>query len=103
MSHEQAKIKNSRRRYSDEVQIKKQIEIAKANGYHDKFKFIDEPHRLVKHHALNCGNPKCYLCGNPRKTNKHKNKNKLTIQERRIFQNLDKETNKHSNGLKAED
>lgn len=26
-----------------------------------------EDHRLHKRNALNCGNPKCIMCGNPRK------------------------------------
>jgi FPC/CPF motif-containing protein YcgG len=100
MSNEQAKIKNSSRRYKDELAIKKQSKIAKqhhVNGYDSKVE--KEPHRFNKHHAMDCGNPECYICGNPRKTHK----DKLTAQEKRLFQDLDNTNDKHSNGLKSKD
>lgn len=53
---------------------------------------------MAKRHAMDCGNPHCYLCGNPRKTHK----DKLTQQEKRLFQDLDKTTDRHSNGLPKE-
>jgi hypothetical protein len=97
MSHEADKVKNSARRFADENAIAKQSKIAKqhqVNGYDSKIE--KEPHRFHKHHAMDCGNPECYLCGNPRKTHK----DKLTAQEKRLFQNLDSIRDKHSNGLK---
>ena len=94
MSTEQDKIKNSKRRHSDETAVKKQAKIAKSHGIP-----VTDAHRFHKHHALDCGNPDCYLCGNPRKTHK----DKLTQQEKRLFQDLEKETDKHSNGLKPKD
>ena len=96
MANELAKYLNSKRRYKDEVAVQKQVKIAKAHGlgFHDKA--IKEPHRLIKHHAMDCGNPDCYLCGNPRKTHK----DKLTAQEKRLLQDTEKITDKHSNGLK---
>lgn len=39
--------------------IKKQLRIAKAFGMTHLLK---QPHRLAKHHALDCGNPKCLVC-----------------------------------------
>ena len=95
MSTEQDKIKNSKRRYKDEVAIQKQVKIAKAHGlgFHDKA--IKEPHRMAKHHAMDCGQPGCVMCGNPR----HLHKDKLTAQEKRMFQDVEKTTDKHSNGL----
>jgi len=39
-------------------------------------------------------NPACYLCGNPRKTHK----DKLTAQEKKLFQDLDSLNHHHSNG-----
>jgi len=39
------------------------------------------------------------MCGNPRKTHK----DKLTQQEKRLFQDLDNVSDKHSNGLKPND
>ena len=95
MSNDLAKYLNSRRRFKDETAIKKQLKIAKSHGlgFHDKA--IKEPHRLAKHHAMDCGNPECFMCGNPRKTHK----DKLTAQEKRLFQDVEKTTDKHSNGL----
>ena len=95
MSTEDDKIKTSTRRFNEENAVKKQVKIAKAHGLTDKDKAIKEPHRLAKHHAMDCGNPDCYLCGNPRKTHK----DKLTQQEKRLFQDVEKVTDKHSNGL----
>jgi hypothetical protein len=95
MSHEQDKLKNSKRRFEDENAVKKQLKIAKANSHlPNENKVVKEPHRLVKHHAMDCGNPDCFLCGNPRKMHK----DKLTIQEKRFYQDTDKVTDKHSNG-----
>lgn len=96
MSHEEDKFKNSKRRLKDENAVKKQAKISKQHnvaGYDSKVE--TQPHRFVKHHAMDCGNPECFLCGNPRKTHK----DKLTQQEKRIYQDLDKITDRHSNGL----
>lgn len=95
MSNDTAKFLNSRRRHKNDVAIARQVKIAKAHGLTSRDKAIKEPHRLAKHHTMDCGNPKCYLCGNPRKTHK----DKLTAQEKRLFQDLDQLTDKHSNGL----
>ena len=95
MANELAKFLNSQRRHRDEIAVKKQIKIAKAHGLTNKDKAIKEPHRLVKHHVMDCGNTDCYLCGNPRKTHK----DKLTAQEKRLFQDVEKTSDKHSNGL----
>ena len=93
MSKEQDKIKHSKRLLKDENAVKKQIKIAKDFGIP-----VTEPHKFAKHHAMNCGNPKCVMCSNPRKTF-----NELTQQEKRLFQDVEKITDKHSNGLKSTD
>ena len=93
MSKEQDKIKHSKRLQKDENVIKKQTRIAKDFGIP-----VTEPHKFAKHHAMNCGNPKCVMCSNPRKTFKE-----LTQQEKRMFQDVEKITDKHSNGLKSTD
>ena len=93
MSKEQDKIKHSKRLQKDENVIKKQTKIAKDFGIP-----VTEPHKFAKHHAMNCGNPKCFMCSNPRKTFKE-----LTQQEKRMFQDVEKITDKHSNGLKSTD
>lgn len=74
MSHEDAKIKHSKRLHDEETHIKKQVKIAKAYGVP-----VTEPHRLAKHHVMDCGNPKCIMCGNPRKVFGEK-----TIQEKKF-------------------
>lgn len=97
MANELAKYLNSRRRHKDENAVKKQLKIAKQyNSCLDENNVIKQPHRLAKHHAMDCGNPKCFMCGNPRKTHK----DKLTAQEKRIYQDTDRTTDRHSNGLK---
>ena len=57
--------------------IKKQLRIAKAFGMTHLLK---QPNRLAKHHALDCGNPKCLVC--------HSEKvfNKPTLQEQKFIQ-----------------
>lgn len=96
MSTEQDKFKHSKRIQKDGNAVKKQVKIAKAHGLTEQNRTVKEPHRMVKHHAMDCGNPECYLCGNPRKTHK----DKLTSQEKRLFQDVEKTTDRHSNGLK---
>jgi hypothetical protein len=79
MSKEEDKIKHGNRIHRAWVAIKKQLRIAKSHGLTQNDRMVAEPHRLAKHHVMDCGNPDCYLCGNPRKTHK----DKLTIQEKR--------------------
>jgi hypothetical protein len=81
MSNDTDKFNHSKRLLKDENAVKKQIKIAKTFGVP-----VDEPHKFAKHHAMNCGNPKCVMCSNPRKTFKE-----LTQQEKRLFQDIDKE------------
>ena len=94
MANDFAKFKNSRRRHKDDIAIARQVKIARSHSTFNE-RNIRETHRLVKHQAMDCGNPGCYLCGNPRKTHK----NKLTAQERRLFQDLEAQRDRHSNGL----
>lgn len=76
MSKEEDKIKRSTRLHKEEVAIAKQVKIAKAHGIE-----VREPHTLAKHHALDCGQPGCVMCGNPRKTFKEQ-----TVQEKSFMQ-----------------
>jgi hypothetical protein len=96
MSNDLARYLNSKRRHKTDVAISRQVKIAKAHG---STLAVKQPHRLAKHHAMDCGNPQCYLCGNPRKTHK----DRLTQQEKRLFQDLEQTTDKHSNGLTTKD
>ena len=94
MSNDLAKYINSRRRHKTDVAIARQVKIARSKGTFNQAN-IRQPHRLAKHHAMDCGNPNCFLCGNPRKTHK----DRLTAQEKRLFQDLEQTTDRHSNGL----
>lgn len=98
MSTEADKFNHSKRLQQNENAVKKQVKIAKAHGLTDKDKAVKEPHRLEKHHAMDCGNPGCMLCGNPRKTWKE-----LTAQEKRMFQETEILRMRHSNGITPED
>ena len=92
MSTEEDKFKNSKRRLKDENAVKKQTKIGKQYGMSNKE--ITQPHRLAKRHAMNCGNPNCVMCANPRKTF-----NELTQQEKRLFQDVETVRDKRSNGV----
>lgn len=89
MSTDQDKFKHSKRILNDESAVKRQTKIAKTYGVP-----VKEPHKFAKHHAMNCGDPKCVMCSNPRKTFKE-----LTQQEKRLFQDLEKISDKGSNGV----
>lgn len=98
MANEFAKFKNSRRRAKTDRAIARQVRIAKNHGTFNQNN-IRQPHRLAKHHAMDCGNPHCFLCGNPRKTHK----DRLTAQEKRMFQDMESNNHHHSNGLDAKE
>ena len=76
MSDERAKEQHSKRLHKEEAAIQRQVKIAKAHGID-----VREPHKYAKHHALNCGQPNCVMCSNPRKTF-----NEKTIQEKKFEQ-----------------
>jgi len=76
MSNEESKFIHSKRRHDSETHAYKQKHIAEAHGFK-----VDEPHRYNKHHAMDCGNPGCPLCSNPRRLYKER-----TYQEKRDFQ-----------------
>lgn len=100
MSNDTAKFLNSRRRHKTDVAVARQLKIAKQHhivGYRSQDE--KEPHRMAKRHAMDCGNPHCYLCGNPRKTHK----DRLTTQEKRLFQDVDVVRDRHSNGTVTEE
>ena len=79
MSHEKEKEKHSKRILKTDNTVKKQVKIAKVYGTN-----IEKPHKFAKSHAMNCGNPNCVMCANPRKVF-----NEKTIQEKRLEQNID--------------
>ena len=80
MSDSESKQKHSKRLHKEESAIKKQQKIALQHGM-DRKEIEREPHRFAKHHAMDCGNPECALCGNPRYTH-----NETTKQEQSFIQ-----------------
>jgi len=95
MSTEEDKFKHSKRLLKDDAHIAKQLKIAKAHGFPIK---NDEAHRLHKLSGTTCGDPNCVMCGNPRKFF-----NEPTQQEKRLFQDVEKVTDKRSNGMKPDE
>lgn len=65
--------KRAKRIRKTQTAINKQVQIAKEHGIP-----VESPHKYHKHHATDCGQPGCMMCGNPRKIWKEK-----TLQERR--------------------
>lgn len=100
MSDQLVKQQRTRRLHQKKVKIQKQYKIVKE--YHrpsdGKIRDMEEPHRMHKKHALNCGDPNCVMCGNPRKFF-----GEPTIQEQKFNQNIDTTRDKHSNGLLPEE
>jgi len=94
VSNDLAKFINSRRRHKTDVKIARQVQIARQHGLTNRDKAVKEPHRMAKHHAMDCGQPGCLMCGNPRKTHKE-----ITAQEKRLFQDVEVQRDTHSNGL----
>ena len=74
MSKNEDKIKHGTRIQRAWNVIKRQLKIAKSIG---NTKYIDQPHRLAKHHAADCGQPGCLFCSNPRHNASIKGKDKL--------------------------
>jgi hypothetical protein len=92
MSTEEDKVKRSKRMLKDECAVAKQVKIAKAHGFP-----TGPSHRLAKIHATTCGDSNCVMCGNPRKFF-----NEPTQQEKRLFQDVEEQRDRHSNGLVGE-
>jgi hypothetical protein len=76
MSDEDQKEYVSKRLHNTQKHIDRQVRIAKTAGIE-----VKEPHKYAKHHVMDCGNPKCMLCSNPRKVWGEK-----TMQERKFEQ-----------------
>ena len=79
MSDEKTREKHSRRLQQDENAVARQLRIAKVNPTPESYTSV--PHKFEKKHVMNCGNPRCIMCANPRRTFGDK-----TIQEKRFDQ-----------------
>jgi hypothetical protein len=67
MSNPEDKEKHLRRMGQKHNYVEKQRRLAQTYGIP-----VEEPHRYQKHAALNCGDPKCIMCSNPRRIWKEK-------------------------------
>ncbi len=76
MSSEEQKMRRSQRRANTHTKIKKQVRIAKLMGVE-----IKDEHRYAKHHALDCGIPRCPVCDGA-----HTPKRQRTLQERKFME-----------------
>jgi hypothetical protein len=94
MSNDIDKFNHSKRILKSESAVCRQVKIAKSRSYTSYDRVIQQPHRLAKRHAMDCGRPGCMLCGNPRRTDK----DKLTVQEKRMLQEITNAECKCSNG-----
>ena len=84
MSDQETKDKRSKRFHKTENVIHKQQDIALSHSGTDlefQKKIRDEGGRFAKHHAMDCGDSNCHMCGNPRKIYKE-----LTKQEKSFAQ-----------------
>lgn len=72
-------LKRGKRRRLTKKAINKQLKLYKT--FYCNSSDNIESHRFAKHHALDCGNPNCGVCGNPRRIHKEK-----TLQEKKFFE-----------------
>lgn len=79
MSDEQSKEKHSRRIQTKENAVVKQTKIAKLMGIE-----VHQPHRLAKHHVMDCGVPNCPMCSSPRKLFKDETKQEKSFKQRKL-------------------
>jgi hypothetical protein len=79
--------KRAERRHRTNNAIERQVAIAKQYGQPVA---NDDRHRMAKHHAMDCGQPNCGLCGNSRHSPTTKGEERLTIQERSANQSFAK-------------
>ena len=86
-----SKEKRQKRFQQKNRHIEHQLDIAKTfnHGYYND----NNKHRLHKMHAMDCGNHRCYMCANPRRTWGEK-----TIQETKFECQAVEQTNRDSIG-----
>jgi len=95
MSHEADKIHHSERLHQKEKKIQRQVRIAENYGMArrdaGKWKYLDQPHRNHKKAILNCGDPRCYMCMNPRKAMGEKSMQEKRFEQRRLHEEYELE------------
>ena len=65
MSDENTKVKHSKRRHNTDTVIFKRRKLLK--DYKIENRSFKQKHRLSKMNGINCGNPGCMMCMNPRR------------------------------------
>jgi hypothetical protein len=73
-------MKKALRRQKTQNYIQKQKKIVSINSHHS---FNRSGGYFKKQAAMDCGNPKCGLCGNPRKSKAFKGRDNSTLQEKK--------------------
>jgi len=92
MMDQDTKEKHSKRIQQKENYVKKQVQLAKDYGYHklsssmNKWRYLLQPHRSHKVHIFNCGDPKCHMCGNPRKFFGHETVQEKSHKQRKLYE-----------------
>lgn len=81
MSDPETRERHSRRLHDEETHIKKRYRLLKEKSSFLGRKVERQPHRLSKVSGMNCGNPHCVMCMNPRRAWKDD-----TIQEKSFKQ-----------------
>lgn len=79
---DEAKLKHSKRLLQKHNHIEKQARIGKAYGIKVDH---DDLHRYQKRNMLNCGNPKCIMCSNPRKVFKEKTIKEKSFEQTKLW------------------
>jgi len=82
MSDENTKVKRSSRKHDTWRVILKRKKLVKSYGIPTDY--TNCGHKLAKRNGINCGDPKCLMCMNPRRSYKEK-----TIQEKSFEQTVD--------------
>lgn len=85
MSNEETRIKRSKRKQQKWNHINDQLRLVDTTIPFEKSKYLRQPHRLYKMNAMNCGNPKCFLCMNPRRLFKEKTLHEKSFVQRELL------------------
>ena len=80
MSDETVKFSRTLRRHQKRRHIGRQVDLVQTLSP-DYLRRVKSSHKFHKKNALNCGDPNCTMCGNPRKFF-----SELTIQEKKALQ-----------------
>ena len=79
MSDENTKSKHSKRIHNTNSVIAKRKKLVKSYGI--PIDYSDCGHKLAKRNGINCGDPKCFICMNPRKSFKQRTLKEIAFDE----------------------